>query len=82
MMVIVLEGMVAIIPQLTQQLESGTFFSIISERTATLLNPDEMRVLVKTPKVIFEKTWEWQRWWQLFIYFDDFRLSVGEQMQS
>lgn len=47
MMVIVLEGMVAIIPQLTQQLKSGSLFSIISELTATLLNP-KMRVLMKT----------------------------------
>lgn len=44
---IVLEGMVAIIPQLTQQLKSGSLFSIISKLTATLLNP-KMRVLMKT----------------------------------
>lgn len=44
---IVLEGMVAIIPQLTQQLKSGSLFSIISELTATLLNP-KMCVLMKT----------------------------------
>lgn len=55
MMVIVLEGTVAITPQLTQQLQSGSFFSIISELTASLLNP-KIRVLVKTPKVRLEKT--------------------------
>lgn len=47
MMVIILEGIVAIIPRLTQRLWSGSFFSIISKPTATPLNP-KVCVLVKT----------------------------------
>lgn len=47
MMVIVLEGIVEIIPSLTQRLKRGSLFSIISKPTATLLNP-KIRVLTKT----------------------------------
>lgn len=80
MMVLILEGIGAIIPRLTQHLESGSFFSIILEVAAMLLNP-KICVLVKTPQVLFEND-NVDGNFSCTFHFYDIMLSVAGQMHS